>query len=200
MFHALAKSIADDGMKATSAARRWLAGLGLLAAALLAGCAPPAGPPTPNAVVSAIADTDRAFMSHVASTWLYEIEVSRLAATRAVNPRVRSFAELLAREHAQANGELGGLMRSKGVAVPAGLSADKATKLHRLSSLKPSTEFDAGYVRVLGVEDHRDAIGRFERAQREVRDRDLRRWIDKTLPRLRSHLAAAQKLAGTLSG
>ncbi len=190
----------DEGTRARAGARRFVAALGVLMAAFVAGCAPPAGPPVPTAVVSVVDDADRAFMSQVASTWLYEIEVSRLAASRAVNPRVRSYAELLAREHAQANGELGGLMRLKGVAVPAGLPADKATKLQRLASLKPSNEFDVGYVRVLGVEDHRAAIGRFEQAQREVRDRDLRRWIDKTLPRLRSQLAAAQNLMGTLAG
>jgi putative membrane protein len=113
---------------------------------------------------------------------------------------VRAFAETLAREHAQAHGELGGLMRSKGVAVPTALPAEKTTKLQRLASLKPSVDFDMGFVRVVGVEDHRAAISRFERAQREARDRELRRWIDKTLPRLRDHLAAAQKLASASSG
>ena len=39
----------------------------------------------------------------------------------------------------------------------------------------------------------------FERAQREVRDRELRRWIDRTLPALRERLAAAQKLTAALS-
>lgn len=176
-----------------------------LLAALVAGCAPVGGPPAaPSAVVNAVVSTldtaESAFMQEIASNWLYEIEVSRLAASRSLDPRVRSYAELLARQHAQANGELGGLMRAKGLPVPVALPADKAAKLRQLASLRPSAEFDAGYVRVLGIEDHRAAIGRFERAQREVRDRDLRRWIDKTLPRLREQLATAQKLAGTLSG
>lgn len=178
-----------------------LASCAALLAALLPGCAPVGGPPAAPAVVASALDADeRAFMDQIASDWLYEIEVSRLAASRSLDPRVRSYAELLARQHAQANGELGGMMRARGLAVPVALPADKAAKLRQLASLRPSAEFDAGYVRVVGIEDHRAAIGRFERAQREVRDRDLRRWIDKILPRLREQLATALKLAGALGG
>jgi putative membrane protein len=175
--------------------------------ALLAGfsaaCAPVGGPP-PAPVRHAIVATtptaaERAFMTRVAANWLYEMEVSRLAAARATNPRVRSYAQALAGEHQRAHAELVALMQAKGVPVPAGLAADKATKLHRLSALRPSADFDLGYVRVLGVEDHAAAIALFERAQRESRDRDLRAWIDRMLPVLRGRLAAAQKLTGTLS-
>ena len=91
-------------------------------------------------------------------------------------------------------------MRAKGVQPPAGLAADKATKLHRLAALKPSAEFDRGYVRVVGVEDHMANIALFEKARRETRDRDLRAWIDRMLPALRTDLRAAQSLSGSLAG
>ena len=110
-----------------------------------------------------------------------------------MSPRVRSYARAIAQRDAQADDELTALMRSKGVQPPAGLAADKATKLHRLASLKPSAEFDRSYVRVVGVEDHMANIALYERAQREARDRDLRAWIDKTLPLLRNDLGGGAK-------
>ncbi len=91
-------------------------------------------------------------------------------------------------------------MSAKGVAPPKGLAADKKDKLYRLASLPPSAAFDNGYVRVVGIEDHRTNIAVFERARRETKDRDLLAWIDRTLLAMRSHLSAAQSLAGTLDG
>ena len=176
----------------------------LLAASLLAACAPLTGPTSPAqpAVVSGprLLDAERAFLVRAAAGGLYEAEVSRLAASRATSPRVRSYARMLADHHVQANQELAALMRAKGLQPPTGLAADKATKLHRLSALKPSADFDLGYVRVVGVEDHMAMIATFERARREARDRDVRAWIDRTLPVLRSHLNAAQGLNGAHAG
>ena len=138
-------------------------------------------------------------MSRLAAGGLYEIEVSRLASDRATDPRVRSYAQTMASHDSEANRALAELMRAKGVPIPTGLPADKATKLHRLSQLKPSPNFDIGYVRVVGVEDHLATLRIYERAQREARDRDLRAWIARTLPMVRADLAAARKLTSALS-
>lgn len=143
---------------------------------------------------------ERTFMSQAVSRAMYEVEVSRLAADRATDPRVRSYAQMLASHSTQAGNELGAMMRAKGVPRPSSLAADKATKLHRLAGLRPSPNFDLGYARVVGVEDQQATIALYERARRYAMDRDLRAWIDKTLPVLRNHLAAAQALAGHLAG
>jgi putative membrane protein len=143
---------------------------------------------------------ERDFAMRVASQGFYEVEVSRLAAERAVNSGVRAYAQMMVNHHTQANRELAALMSAKGVAPPRELAADKKDKLQRLASLPPSPGFDNGYVRVVGIEDHRTNIAIFERARRETRDRDLLAWIDRVLPAMRSHLSAAQSLAGSLDG
>ena len=139
-------------------------------------------------------------MAQAAKRAMYDLEVSRLAIDRAIDPRVRSYAQNLATYSVQANSELGHLMRARGLARPAALPADKATKLHRLAALRPSPDFDLGYVRVVGVEDHQATIAMYERARRESRDPDLQAWIDRTLPLLRGQLAAARSLVGNLAG
>ena len=143
---------------------------------------------------------ERDFATRAAAKGMYEVEVSRLAADRAINPGVRSYAQAMVVHHTQANKELIGLMSARGVAPPKGLAADRATKLHRLASLPPSAAFDHGYVRVVGVEDHRANIAAFERARRDVNDRDLKVWIDRMLSVMRGHLATAESLSATLAG
>ena len=181
-----------------------IAGSLFITIALASGCAPVAGPvgSPQHAIVSVqqLSPTERAFLNRIAATGLYEGEVSRLAAMRASSPRVRAFAQRLANDHARTNSQLAALMRAKGLEPPAQLAADKATKLHRLSALPPSAEFDRGFVRVVGIEDHTASIALFEQARRDTRDRDLRAWIEGTLPGLRAHLSEAQALSGSLEG
>ena len=183
------------------------AALALALVALLAGCA--ALPPdmrmgaAPTRVVVAQAPfnaAERDFVTKVAAKSMYEIEVSKLAAGKAVSPAVREFAQTMVRHHTQMNDELIALMSAHGVAPPKGLAADKATKLHRLGALPRSDAFDNGYIRVVGIEDHRAAIAMFEKARREVRDSDLRLFVDRTLTVLRAHLSMAQNVAAGMAG
>jgi putative membrane protein len=180
-------------------------GCSMRAGTIGAGKAPAAGGPGAGdghaGMLAALPLTpnERSFMTSAATRVMYETEVSRLAAERATHPRVRSYAQKVVSHRSQANNELAGLMRAKRVARAPDLPADKATKLHRLAALRPSPNFDLGYVRVVGIEDQTATIALFERARREARDRELKAWIDKMLPVLRSDLAAAQNLAGSFS-
>jgi putative membrane protein len=184
--------------------------------ALAAGCTTPtpvAGKPATvaankHAPASAAASHDtpapprfttaeRLFASAAAANSLYEVEASRLALSRAANPQVKAYAQMVVDQLTQANHELATLMRAKGMTPPRGLAADKLTKLHRLTELSEAN-FDKGYVRSVGIDDHQADVARFERASREANDRDLKAWIGKVLPTLRGHLEAAQKTAAAL--
>ena len=204
-------------MKDCSLRQPGLAALLLATGALIGGCAtvrtsldaPPVsarGAPLADeqargaAAPDQLTQAERTFMAQAAKRAMYDLQVSRLAVDRAIDPRVRLYAQKLATYSVQANSELGHLMRARGLARPAALPADQATKLHRLAALRPSPDFDLGYVRVVGVEDHEATIAMYERARREARDPDLQAWIDKTLPLLRGQLAAARNLAGSLAG
>ncbi|AMO24463.1 hypothetical protein UC35_18505 [Ramlibacter tataouinensis] len=143
---------------------------------------------------------ERDFAVQVVSKGLYEIEVSRLAAVRAMNASVRAYAQSMAAHHTQLNSELVALMDARGVVPPHNLPDDKAAKLQRLASLPSSEAFDLAYIRVVGVEDHQEVIAAFEKARGEVRDPELRAWMERTLPMLRGHLSQAQTIAGQLAG
>ena len=55
-------------------------------------------------------------------------------------------------------------------------------------------EFDRDFVRNVGIKAHEKDIKTFQKASKDVKDADLKAFIDKTLPVLQQHLAAAEKL------
>ena len=168
------------------------------AAVAAGGCATHHGTVRAGAAAP-VAAPDLVFASSAAGSGLYEVEVSRLAADRALNAQVRNYAQMLVQHHAIANSELMALARAKGMALPAGIPAPLQEKVAQLARLNGGA-FDREYIRVAGVQDHQANIGLFEQGSRSVADRDLKAWIDKTLPVLRQHLQGAQNLAGTLAG
>src|SRR4051812_46473369 len=184
------------------------AALAVAGTALLAGCGVLSAPDMrmgaapARAIVAATPFTavERDFVTRVAAKNVYEIEVSKLAADKATSPAVRDFAQTMVLHHTQMNNELVDMMSAHGVAPPRSLPADKATKLHRLAALPRSDAFDNGYIRVVGIEDHRAAIAMFEKARANVRDRELRSFIDRSLTIMRTHLAAAQNAAAAIAG
>ena len=192
--------------------------LTLLIAALVAGCsseplapqpavvapsattsvAPGLAPPAASATQFTAAE--RAFAYRVALKNEYEIEVSKVAVHKAISPVVRELAETMLSQQSRMNDELVAIMTARGMNAPRGLPADRATKLHRLANLPRSEAFDNGYVKVIGIEDRRAAIAAFEKARHDVRDRDLRAYIDRSLAILRSHLTMAQGVAASMPG
>jgi len=59
---------------------------------------------------------------------------------------------------------------------------------------KSGAEFDRDFVREVGIKAHEKDVKLFEKASKDVKDAQLKAFVDKTLPVLREHLAMAQKL------
>jgi putative membrane protein len=186
--------------------------LTVLAAAALAGCAThqvemgaPAAvvTPAPATVVVTpavnLSPADMHFVALAAGAGMYEVDAARIALSRASNPQVRSFAQMLLDQHTANNQQLISIVQAKGHRIAPGLPSELQQKVSKLSTLSGSA-FDEEFVRTTGVADHKAAIAAFEQGDRSVTDRDLQAYIDKTLPALRSHLQMAQDLAGRMAG
>ncbi|HEY6328500.1 MAG TPA: DUF4142 domain-containing protein [Blastocatellia bacterium] len=84
------------------------------------------------------------------------------------------------------------------MSVPTDLQpADKAS-LDRLGRLS-GPAFDRQYMQLM-VSDHRKDVAEFEREAARARDPQLKDWVVKTLPTLKSHLAQATSTLGKLNG
>lgn len=141
---------------------------------------------------------DKTFVVKAAGGGLYEVEVAKLAADKANDPAVKSFATMLVDQHSAANAELKALAAIRDVKLPDAVPAEKKRTIADLAK-KSGASFDQAFVKQVGLKDHEEDIKLFESASQDTKDAQLKAWIDKTLPTLKSHLSAAQKLPGAPS-
>ncbi|HEX2543763.1 MAG TPA: DUF4142 domain-containing protein [Ramlibacter sp.] len=142
---------------------------------------------------SSIARGDRKFVEQAAASGMFEVQVSQLAASKAGDAAVKSYASMLVDHHTAANNELTKLANAKGIELPAAPPRAMRKDVEKLGK-KSGEDFDREYVREVGIKAHQKDIKLFENASKNVKDADLKGFADKTLPVLREHLAAAQKL------
>jgi putative membrane protein len=140
-----------------------------------------------------LARADRKFIQEAAEHGMAELQMAQLAASKATNPDVKALANTLVSDHTNANNELVQLANSRKVELPAAPPRGKRKDVEQLGKLT-GAEFDRRFVREVGIKDHEKDIKKFEKASEKTKDAELKAWIDKTLPKLREHLAQAQKL------
>lgn len=138
---------------------------------------------------------DRRFVTKAADSGATEINLAKLAAERASNPEVKSFAQKLIEDHQQVSSELKSLATQKNVTLDdEDLGSDRAYK--RLSK-KSGMEFDQEFVEHM-IDDHEDSVKRFEKASTDAKDPELRAFAAKHVDHLREHLQKAQSLRSTI--
>jgi putative membrane protein len=140
-----------------------------------------------------LARADRKFIQQAAEGGMYEVQIAELAASKATDANVKSFADTLVKDHQAANNELVQMANAKKVELPAAPPRAMRRDIERLAQRK-GKDFDEHFVREVGIKDHEKDIKMFEKGSGSVKDAQLKAWIDKTLPHLREHLAIAQKL------
>jgi putative membrane protein len=144
-------------------------------------------------VKSSIARGDRKFVEQAAGSGMFEVQISQLAAAKATDANVKSYASMLVDHHTAANNELTKLANTKGVELPAAPPRAMRRDIEKIGK-KSGDEFDRDYVRNVGIKAHEKDIKLFEKASKDLKDADLKAFATSTLPKLREHLAAAEKL------
>jgi putative membrane protein len=136
------------------------------------------------------------FVKKAAIGGMTEVETSKLAATRAQDPQVKSFAEKMVADHTAANDELKSLAKKKGWTVPTALDAEHKAIVSKLSA-KSGADFDAAYSKQM-MQDHEKTVALFKEATKSS-DPDLAQWAEKTLPTLEKHEQLAANLPAVAS-
>jgi len=140
-----------------------------------------------------LARADRKFIEEAAGAGRFEAQAAQLAATKAQDENVKKYASMLVDHHNKANSELMQIANAKGVELPAAPARAHRNKLDDLGK-KQGADFDREFVREIGVKAHEKDIKDFEKAAKDAKDPQVKAFAEKTLPVLREHLAAAQKL------
>ncbi len=140
-----------------------------------------------------IARVDRRFMEEAVVNGQFALQAAQLASTKSGDPAVKDYANVMVDYRTNANRELMALAQSKGLELPLTLSRAMRREIDELGK-KAGGEFDEEFVRKIGVKEHEKEIKRYQDASKNVKDMQLKTWIDKALPTLEQHLTQAQKL------
>lgn len=140
-----------------------------------------------------VARGDRKFIETAAGSGMFEVQVSQLAASKATDAQVKSYASMLVDHHTAANNDLLKIANARGVELPAAPPRGLRKDVEKLGK-RNGADFDRHYVREVGIKAHEKDIKLFQKAGKDLKDPELKAFVDKTLPVLQEHLAAAQKL------
>ncbi|MBZ4192579.1 DUF4142 domain-containing protein [Niabella beijingensis] len=142
--------------------------------------------------MAAPAEDDAKFAVDAANGGMAEVQLGQLAQSKATDPKVKEFGQMMVTDHSKANEELKTLAASKNITLPAAPSeANQKTEADLTS--KSAADFDKAYIKQM-VKDHEATVKLFEDGQKNVKDADIKAFIDKTLPVLRTHLEQSKSL------
>jgi putative membrane protein len=168
-------------------------------AALMAAIATPAAaqtmmtPAAPAAAPMMLTPDTYRMMAAISDS--FEIQSARLAMERSSNPRVRSYANMMVRDHTMTSQALmGGVqMAALGMMAPP-LDARHAAMLNQLASVS-GPQFDRLYGQMM-VQSHGEALALHSGYAQAGADPALRTFAAQVVPHIRHHLATARRLPG----
>jgi len=139
----------------------------------------------------------RDFFKKASESNMKEVEISRLAETKAQSTEVKDLARQMVRDHEQLSTKMQSTASDLGVAVPQSAGNDKDQQKFQKATGK---DFDKQYVKWL-VDEHKKDISSFEKeADKTDANPAIKSFASDTLPKLRHHLMMAQQIQQSLEG
>ena len=146
-----------------------------------------------SAAAAGLAAADQTFLLKAAQGGATEVAASKAAQTKAASNDVKSFAQMMIKDHTAVGDELKQLAGSKGVQVAEQPPSAQQAKLDAMSKLDAKT-FDKSYASEIGVNAHENTVALFEKASADAKDPDVKAFASKALPSLKHHLEMAKTL------
>ena len=141
---------------------------------------------------AALIDTIAAdnFLQQAAAVGAKEIELGKVAQSKAQSAEVKAYAKTMVADHQKASAELIALAKSKNVELLM-TGKDIQVESDKLKAISASS-FDNSYTAMM-IADHDKAVQLFEQAAKSS-DKEVSAFARKHLPTLRSHLTTAGDL------
>jgi putative membrane protein len=139
-----------------------------------------------------LSKSETAFVTEAAGGNLAEIKLGELATQKGTNPKVKDFGNRMINDHTKANNDLKPIADAGGVKWPDRPPQDAQATYDKLSKLS-GDQFDRQFVTVM-VKDHQKVAQLYEQTLSKASDPQLKAYIQKTLPTVRSHLQHAESI------
>jgi putative membrane protein len=141
---------------------------------------------------------ERKFLETAAQHNMAEVEVGKLAQSKAANPDAKKFGQQMVDDHGKAYDEVVQLAKAKSISLPMEPDRGHKREAQRLEKLS-GADFDRQFMDAM-VKDHEKDVKEFRKMSKDAKDPDVKAWAAKTLPTLESHLEMARKVAANTSG
>jgi len=142
-----------------------------------------------NVILAAQSDED--FIKTAIGINLGEIQMGQLAQKNGSTAGVREFGAMLVRDHTASNQDAVALAKKHNVTAP-NAPSDEDQKMYQDLTGKREAEFNKTFAQDM-VDGHQKAVKLFTDESSSASG-DIKSFADKTIPKLKQHLATAQKL------
>ncbi|MGI8891075.1 MAG: DUF4142 domain-containing protein [Chthoniobacterales bacterium] len=134
---------------------------------------------------------EKAFIKKAADGGMTEVEMGKVAAEKGASDEVKDFGNKMVKDHSKMNDDLKEVAAKLNVEVPSKISAKHHAAMEKMSAMS-GANFDKAYVKDM-VKDHEADIAEFEKAQKEVKNEDLKKFIDNSIETMKGHLETIKK-------
>ncbi|MBV9962088.1 MAG: DUF4142 domain-containing protein [Parafilimonas sp.] len=142
-----------------------------------------------------VSQEDADWAVDIANAGMTEVELSKVAQTKATNPRLKSFADMMVTDHSKANDQLKQLAAAKNITLPADLSDASKKKLDNLNKKDAGKDFDKAYMDDM-LDGHKNAVDKLTKGTKDLQDADLKNFATQTLPVVQMHQDSIKAIAG----
>lgn len=133
-------------------------------------------------------EKDAQFVVDAVEINLYGIYMAKLAQQNSIRVDIRETGKLIEHNYNQSLIELTKIAGRKTITIPEDITYNKKRTINKLS-YEIADDFDEKYLDQ-AINDHKDAIIKYENAYGKVSDTDIKIWIEGMLPMLRRNLDA----------
>lgn len=141
---------------------------------------------------------DAAFLADAYTGGLFEMESADKVKKRLGTKDAKELANAMWEAHRDINNRIKNLAAQKNISLPGGLSKEQQDKLLMLDSMgERGATPDKAYAQLL-VTDHTGAAALFERASKNAKDSDIRKFFAEKTTEINHHLEMATTLRDNL--
>ncbi|MGB3076561.1 MAG: DUF4142 domain-containing protein [Chitinophagales bacterium] len=137
-------------------------------------------------------EKDAQFVVDVISGNYYEINLASYAGMHSSSADVKSMAKQMVDDHTSMMNQLKSIAASKTISVPMDDSTEVKNAIDDLHDAKPEN-FDKAWADKM-LEKHTASISKLEEGLKDVRDSEIKAWIEGALPTVRKHYDMLNKL------
>lgn len=134
---------------------------------------------------------EKSFIKKAADGGMTEVELGRIASEKGGSDEVKDFGKQMVDDHTKINDNLKEVAGKMNVKVPDKVSAKHHATIEKMSGMS-GADFDKAYVKAM-VKDHKMDIAEFEKADKEVKNEDLKKFIEDSMETMKGHLEKIQK-------